>query len=105
MFIAQLSKTAQDEIRRRLESALNYQYGHPEKDSEAWRDMNNAIEEGMNDKVENILPEIEWQEWIALDFELREGIYFTEDEDSEYIEKILDLYSEYQADRAKRFGY
>ena len=109
MFIAQLSKMAQDDIRARVESALNWEFGYPIVGRDDWKIMQKNIEDAMDEKVENVVPSVEWTEWTALDGELRNGIYFMGDEDDEAVEacitKMLDVFAEYQADRAKRFGY
>ena len=90
VFICQLTKEAQADIRLRLEIIRD-----------TFLDLTDTdIENAMNDKISNVIPDIEWEEWKHYDYEL--SVYVNDDD---YREKMLDEFSKYQEARRKKYGY
>ncbi len=86
-FIAELDERAQLDIRNRLETIKRYKEPYLEVDT------------AMEDKINIIVPELEWQEWLFFDSSL-DWI-----DDEEFRQHLLDEYSDWQKERRKMFGY
>lgn len=90
VFICQLSEEAQADIKNRLETLKNTFLEMKDED----------VETAMDDKIVNVIPNIEWQEWIHYDLDL----YVYVDDDIIH-QHMLDEYSRYQELRRKKYGY
>lgn len=89
-FICELDEKAQLDIKNRLEN-LKQTFG-----AITTEDIERALEE----KINIVIPEIEWQEWSHFDYELRAYI-----DDEAVVQEFLRLFNEYQKQRRKQFDY
>ena len=89
IFIAQLSEEAQKDIRLRLEKLKTF------------GDMTDEdIETAMDDKINIIVPNIEWEEWKNYSYELETYV-----NDDRIHQHMLDEFALYQEFRRVKYGY
>lgn len=88
-FIAELDERAQTDIRKRFEALKGCFDLFTDED----------IDKALDDKVNIVVPNLEWQEYLYFDLSL-EWI-----DDVDFIRTLLNKLDEWQRERRKSFGY
>lgn len=90
VYVNELSKEAQDDIRKRLD-VLERTFGEITKED---------VEDTMNGDIRSAVHTIEWMEWLHYGYDLE--LYV---DDGIMHQHMLDEFSRYQEIRRKKYGY